>query len=140
MIRLYFYGAVFAAIINVVFCDVYTIRNIFPPGGARGGEPFDFQPRVAVFAANVLAGQFSGSAYVEIGSSPVESEPLFVGGCNASEICGTRVTRENRAIVPFVKGIAYFDVMLISKVLLSHSTEINHKKRRNLHSKIHWCG
>ena len=85
------------------------MQAVVSPGSAVAGEIFGTQPSISVFdSRGILAVELSGYVYAEMGASPVEYEPLWLGGCNATS-CGVQV-QYTMAKVTLNKGIADFKV------------------------------
>ena len=92
-----------------VLSEVYTMQAVISPGNAIAGEVFGTQPSISIFdSKGILAVQLSGQVYAEMGASPVEYEPLWIGECNVSS-CGVQVEYGTAKVV-LNNGIADFKV------------------------------
>jgi hypothetical protein len=90
--------------------EIYTLQVILSPGGAIGGEVFSIQPKVAIYnSEGLIAIDFSGSIYAEIGNSPSNMEKLYIGSCDGIS-CGQEVKYDLASAI-FKNGIASFKVM-----------------------------
>jgi hypothetical protein len=86
------------------------MQAMVSPADAIAGEVFGTQPSISVFdSKGILAVELSGYVYAEMGVSPVEYEPLWLGECNVSS-CGTQVEYD-MARVTLNNGIADFKDM-----------------------------
>lgn len=92
---------------------LYSIQVITQPSGAKGGEPFEVQPQIAVYdQAGILSPDLIGYVYAEVGSSPSGYEALWTGTCNLTG-CGIAAIRDH-ARATFDNGIAIFEVINFS--------------------------
>lgn len=83
------------------------MQAVISPANAVAGEVFGTQPSISVFdSSGILAVELSGYVYAEMGTSPVEYEPLWLGECNVTS-CGTQVEYD-LARVTLNNGIADF--------------------------------
>lgn len=97
---------------------------------AKGGEPFQIQPQVAVYnEQNILVPDLLGYVYAEIDSSPTGYETLWIGTCNVTS-CGIQVTRDE-AKADFSNGVATFQVFLL--LLLSLLLFSSHSSSHSLY-------
>ena len=98
--------------IFIVLSEVYTMQAVISPGDVVAGQVFGIQPSISVFDSNgILAVELSGYVYAEMGTSPVEYEPLWLGPCNVTS-CGVEV-KYDMAKVVLNNGIADFKVMIL---------------------------
>ena len=109
MLRCDLMVVIVVAVIGAVSSEVYTMQAVVSPGGAVAGEIFATQPSISVFGSSgILAVELSGYVYAEMGASPVEYEPLWLGACNVTS-CGRQV-EYTMAKVVLNNGIADFKV------------------------------
>ena len=92
------------------FGQIYRIKSLATPANCFGGQACQNQPQVGVYnSGGVLAVNFAGFVYVNMGISPSGVEPLWLGDCDYTDDCGLRVYG-SIVSVPFVNGVATFQV------------------------------
>lgn len=109
---------IFFALLKVAHPETYSIKVLQSPQGCFGGSPFQVQPVVGVVnSQGLIVPTFTGSAYVQVGSSPSGFENMYLGTCELSGSCGTTV-RGTIATVSFINGAASFQVSITNHCLL----------------------
>lgn len=81
------------------------------PSGAVGGQPFQTQPKVAVYDGTRISVDYVGYVYAILDKAPVEYQHLHIGLCNSTDECGDKL--ENDVVaktfkIPVKDGIATF--------------------------------
>jgi hypothetical protein len=91
--------------------NTLSVKTLSSPEVVVAGLPFSIQPTVAVVdGSGEIVEDFVGDCYVGLASSG----DLFLGECDVNG-CGTAVFGTITA-TPFVKGVAYFSVSIVSLI------------------------
>lgn len=118
---LYFIHFVF----RCIDCQTLTLQTLTSPDGCYGGQICQIQPSVVVInkATRQIEYGFVGDVYVQIGTSPIGYETLYVGNTIGCDLlgCGQKVFGTVATAV-FVKGVATFQVYYFT---VYFSTSIN---------------
>jgi hypothetical protein len=106
------------ALVQLVHGQSFTLRMMANPAGCFGGSICNTQPVVSIInSQSQVAIDFVGTAYIVMGSSPIEGEPLYYSpsgtDCSINGDCGTKIVGDAAATVPFQFGIATFSNLII---------------------------
>jgi hypothetical protein len=93
-------------------CQQINLEVINDPQNCVGGQICGIQPSVAVVDRfGAILTNFSGYAYVQMGSIPTGADGLlYIGDCNYTS-CGIVVTSQTK-YTPIVNGTAVFQVIV----------------------------